>query len=208
MTTPALLAALDHHDADGADTGDATLRRLHARLEHDAHLDGLLDLTYTTVATPVGELLLVASADGLLRVAFEREDHDAVLAGLADRVGPRILRSEARLAAAAGQVAEYFAGRRRSFDLPVDLRLLSGFRLEVVRHLQEIGYGRTESYAEVAAATGHPAAVRAVGTACGRNPLPVVVPCHRVVRSDGTSGGYLGGPEAKQLLLALERSAA
>jgi methylated-DNA-[protein]-cysteine S-methyltransferase len=195
-----LLAALDRRD-------DA-LHRLHARLEHDAHLDGLLDLTYTTVPTPVGELLLVASADGLLRVAFEREDHGAVLAGLADRVGPRILRSEGRLADAAAQVAEYFAGRRRSFDLPLDLRLLSGFRLEVVRHLRGIGYGRTESYAEVAAATGHASAVRAVGTACGRNPLPVVVPCHRVVRSDGTSGGYLGGPEAKQLLLSLERSAA
>ena len=202
MTTPALLAALDHHD------DAATLGRLHGRLEHDAHLDGLLDLTYTTVATPVGELLLVASADGLVRVAFEREDHGAVLAGLADRVGPRILRSEGRLADAAGQVSEYFAGRRRSFDLPLDLRLLSGFRLDVVRHLREIGYGRTASYAEVAAAAGRPAAVRAVGTACGRNPLPVVVPCHRVVRSDGTSGGYLGGPEAKQLLLSLERSAA
>ena len=200
MTTPALLATLD--------PDENALRRLHARLEHDAHLDGLLDLTYTTVPTPVGELLLVASTDGLLRVAFEREDHAAVLAGLADRVGPRILRSEGRLADAAAQVAEYFAGRRRSFDLPLDLRLLSGFRLDVVRHLREIGYGRTESYAEVAAATGHPAAVRAVGTACGRNPLPLVVPCHRVVRSDGTSGGYLGGPEAKQLLLSLERSAA
>jgi methylated-DNA-[protein]-cysteine S-methyltransferase len=200
MTTPDLLAALDH------DTG--TLGRLHARLERDAHVAGLLDLVCTTVPTPVGELLLVASDDGLLRVAFEREDHDAVLAGLADRVGPRVLRSDERLADAASQVAEYFAGRRRSFELPLDLRLLSGFRLDVVRHLREIGYGRTESYAEVAAATGHPAAVRAVGTACGRNPLPVVVPCHRVVRSDGSSGGYLGGPEAKQLLLSLERSAA
>lgn len=201
MTTPDLLAGLDHDVAD-------TLRRLRGRLERDARRDGLLDLVFTTVPTPVGGLLLVASDQGLLRVAFEREDHEAVLAGLADRVGPRILRSDDRLAEAASQVEDYFAGRRHSFDLPLDLRLLSGFRLDVVRHLQRIGYGRTESYAEVARATGRPGAVRAVGTACGRNPLPVVVPCHRVVRSDGTSGGYLGGPGAKRLLLDLERSAA
>ncbi|HET6563220.1 MAG TPA: methylated-DNA--[protein]-cysteine S-methyltransferase [Marmoricola sp.] len=200
MTTPAPLSLLD--------PDDATLRRLHDRLERDAHLDGLLDLAYTTVPTPVGELLLVSSAEGLLRVAFDLEDHGAVLTGLAARVGPRVLRSDGRLADATRQVEEYFAGRRRSFDLALDLRLVSGFRLDVVRHLREIGYGSTESYAEVAAATGRPAAVRAVGTACGHNPLPVVVPCHRVVRSDGTSGGYLGGPAAKDLLLSLERSAA
>jgi methylated-DNA-[protein]-cysteine S-methyltransferase len=203
MTTsvvPALHAVLD--------PDEATMRRLHARLEEDAHLDGLLDLAYTTVPTPVGELLLVASSVGLVRVAFEVEDHPAVLASLADRVGPRVLRADDRLAGVTHQVEEYFAGRRRAFDLPLDLRLVSGFRLDVVRHLREIGYGRTETYAEVAAATGRPAAVRAVGSACGRNPLPVVVPCHRVVRSDGAAGGYLGGPEAKRLLLSLERAAA
>ncbi len=190
------------------DPDDATMRRLHDVLEHHARLEGLLDLAYTTVRTPVGSLLLVASDRGLLRVAFDCEDHDAVLARLAQTVGPRVLRSEGRLADAGRQLDEYFRGERRAFDLPLDLRLVSGFRLDVVSHLQEIGYGRTESYAEVAAATGRPTAVRAVGTACGRNPLPVVVPCHRVVRSDGTSGGYLGGPEAKHLLLSLERSAA
>jgi methylated-DNA-[protein]-cysteine S-methyltransferase len=198
--TTSPLAALD---PDGA-----TLHRLHARLERAAHRDGVLDLAYTTVPTPVGALLLVASADGLVRVAFEREGHAAVLAALAEQVSPRLLRSDERLAAAAGQLEEYFAGGRRSFDLALDLRLVSGFRLAVVRHLRGIGYGRTESYAAVAAATGRPAAVRAVGSACGRNPLPVVVPCHRVVRSDGATGGYLGGPEAKQLLLSLERAAA
>jgi methylated-DNA-[protein]-cysteine S-methyltransferase len=198
--TTSPLAALD---PDGA-----TLHRLHARLERAAHRDGVLDLAYTTVPTPVGALLLVASADGLVRVAFEREGHAAVLAALAEQVSPRLLRSDERLAAAAGQLEEYFAGGRRSFDLALDLRLVSGFRLDVVRHLRGIGYGRTESYAAVAAATGRPAAVRAVGSACGRNPLPVVVPCHRVVRSDGATGGYLGGPEAKQLLLSLERAAA
>ncbi len=200
MTSPSLLSALV--------PDEAALGRLHTRLENAARREGLLDLAYTTVPSPVGALLLVASPEGLLRVAFEREDHGSVLAGLAARVSPRLLRSERPLAAAASQVEEYFAGRRRTFDVPLDLRLVSGFRLAVVQHLREIGFGRTESYAEVAAAAGRPAAVRAVGTACGRNPLPVVVPCHRVVRSDGSSGGYLGGPEAKRLLLSLERSAA
>src|SRR5690606_33051107 len=113
----------------------------------------------------------------------------------------------ARLDGAARELDEYFEGRRRSFDLPLDLRLSTGFRREVVNHLPSIGYGRTESYAQVAAAAGHPRAVRAVGSACATNPLPVVVPCHRVVRSDGTLGGYLGGPEAKTALLALEHAA-
>ena len=105
------------------------------------------------------------------------------------------------------QLSEYFAGQRQSFELPLDFRLSSGFRRQVLAHLPEIGYGHTESYAQVAAATGNPRAVRAVGSACATNPIPVVVPCHRVVRSDGTSGGYRGGPEAKKSLLALEAAA-
>jgi methylated-DNA-[protein]-cysteine S-methyltransferase len=186
----------------------ATLHRLQRRLGAQAGAEGLLDIAYTTVDTPVGSLLVAATDKGVLRVAFEREGHDAVLQSLATLVSPRILRHEGRLGAAVSQIERYFAGTLRRFELPLDLRLVAGFRLEVVRHLTEIGYGRTESYAEVAAATGRPLAVRAVGTACGRNPLPVVVPCHRVVRSDGSFGGYLGGAEAKHTLLALERSAA
>ena len=165
------------------------------------------DVAYTTVDTPVGSLLLAATDRGVVRIAFDREGHDSVLESLATLVGPRILQHEGRLDEAVSQLGAYFAGTLRHFDLPLDLRLVSGFRLEVVQHLSEIGYGRTESYAEVAAATGRPSAVRAVGTACGRNPLPVVVPCHRVVRSDGMPGGYLGGTDAKHILLALEGSA-
>lgn len=185
-----------------------TVDRLRRQLPARAEAAGVLDIAYTTVDTPIGSLLVAATDRGLVRVAFEREGHDAVLESLADQVSPRILRHEARLDEAVSQIEAYFAGTLRRFDLALDLRLVAGFRLEVVRHLSGIGYGRTESYAEVAAATGRPLAVRAVGTACGRNPLPVVVPCHRVVRSDGTFGGYLGGTAAKHTLLALERSAA
>lgn len=181
--------------------------RLHARLVAAAERDGLLDVAYRTIATPVGELLLAATARGLVRVAYAREDHDAVLARLADAVSPRILRAPARLDAVSRQLDEYFAGRRRVFDVPLDLRLSTGFRRDVLAHLPEIGYGHTESYAQVAAAAGRPRAVRAVGSACATNPLPVVVPCHRVVRSDGSSGGYVGGPDAKHALLTLEAAA-
>lgn len=182
---------------------DAT-RRLHERLVAAAQQDGLLDLAYRTFDSPVGALLLAATEQGLVRVAYAREDHDAVLATLADAVSPRILRAPARLETTVRQLDEYFAGGRRTFDLPLDFRLSRGFRRAVLAHLPEIDYGSTESYAQVAAAAGSPKAVRAVGTACATNPLPVVVPCHRVVRSDGSSGGYVGGEDAKRTLLTLE----
>jgi methylated-DNA-[protein]-cysteine S-methyltransferase len=185
----------------------AALRALQSRLAAAAADAGLLDLSYTTLDTPIGKLLLAATDQGLVRVAFDRENHDAVLEQLADKISPRILHSAARLEAAVRQLDEYFAGHRREFELPLDWRLAKGFRREVLSHLPLIAYGQTESYAQVAAAAGNPKAVRAVGTACGTNPLPVVVPCHRVVRSDGSFGGYLGGTEAKQILLTLEAAA-
>ena len=182
----------------------ATLMRLHTRLADAAENDGVLDIAYRTVDTPVGPLLLAGTAVGLVRVAFAVEDHDTVLAALADRVSPRILRSPARLDDAARQLDQYFSRSRTSFDVPVDLRLAQGFRRSVIEHLRAIGYGRRQTYAEVAGAVGSPRAVRAVGTACAHNPLPVVIPCHRVVRSDGTSGQYVGGAAAKQTLLDFE----
>ncbi len=185
-------------------TDDETLSRLHRRLEHNADTDGLLDVAYRTVDTPVGTLLLAATTVGLVRVAYDVEEHTAVLAGLAESVSPRILLAPARLDAVARQIDEYFAKRRTVFDVPVDLRLAEGFRRNVIEHLRDIGYGRRESYATVAAAIGNPRAVRAVGSACAHNPLPVVIPCHRVVRSDGSTGQYVGGPAAKSALLDLE----
>lgn len=183
------------------------LHELHDRLARAAERAGVLDISYRTVDSPVGLLLLAATARGIVRVAFESENHDAVLESLADRVSPRILASPVRVDGAAKQFDEYFAGRRTSFDVPVDFSLSHGFRLNVLKHLSDIGYGRTESYADVAAATGKPKAVRAVGSACATNPVPVLVPCHRVLRSDGSLGGYLGGLEAKRVLLELESAA-
>ena len=186
------------------DTDEAAQRRLHDRLAAAAADGGLLDVAYRTLDTPVGSLLLAATERGLVRVAYASEGHDTVLARLAAGVSPRVLRAPARLDPVARELEEYFGGTRDAFDLPLDLRLSQGFRCRVLSHLTDIGYGTTASYAEVAAAAGSPRAVRAVGTACATNPLPVVVPCHRVVRSDGTMGGYAGGVEAKQALLDLE----
>jgi methylated-DNA-[protein]-cysteine S-methyltransferase len=190
-------------DTPAADEA-ATLTRLHHRLAQAADTADVLDVAYRTIDTPVGTLLLAATTAGLVRVAYDIEGHDAVLAGLADIISPRVLRAPARLDSAARQIDEYFAKRRTSFEVPVDLRLAEGFRRNVIEHLRDIGYGRRESYAAVAAAIGHPRAVRAVGTACAHNPLPVVIPCHRVVRSDGSTGQYVGGPLAKSTLLDLE----
>ncbi|WP_101949596.1 methylated-DNA--[protein]-cysteine S-methyltransferase [Mycobacterium sp. 3519A] len=183
---------------------DGALTRLHQRLERDADAADLLDIAYRTLDTPVGTLLLAATTAGLVRVAYDVEGHDAVLHALAERISPRVLRAPARLDAVARQIDEYFAKQRTAFDVPVDLRLADGFRRNVIEHLREIGYGHRESYATVAAAIGNPKAVRAVGTACAHNPLPVVIPCHRVVRSDGATGQYVGGPVAKSTLLDLE----
>jgi methylated-DNA-[protein]-cysteine S-methyltransferase len=186
----------------------AELGDLHARLARRAADEGLLDLAHRTADSPFGPLLLAATDRGLVRVAFDCEGHDAVLARLAELISPRILRSARRTDDAARQLDEYFAGRRRTFDLAVDLRLAHGFRRSVLEQLPGIAYGTTRSYAEIARAAGNPAAVRAVGSACSHNPVPLVVPCHRVVRSDGTIGQYLGGTDAKVALLALEARAA
>jgi methylated-DNA-[protein]-cysteine S-methyltransferase len=183
---------------------ETELAALHDRLAGSADAGGLLDVAYRTLDTPVGTLLLAATRQGLVRVAYPVEGHDQVLQGLSARVSPRILNAPRRLDAAAREIDEYFAGRRRSFDLPLDHSLSSGFRRRVLAHLPGIGYGQTASYATVAAAVGSPRAVRAVGTACATNPLPVVVPCHRVIRSDGRIGEYRGGAAAKRVLLDLE----
>lgn len=186
---------------------EETNHRLHRRLEEAASSAGLLDVAYRTLDTPVGALLLAATPKGLVRVAYAREDHDLVLERLARDVSPRILLAPARLDVVAREIDEYFAGRRSAFDVPLDLQLSHGFRRTVLSHLPEIGYGKTASYAEIAKAAGSPRAVRAVGSACANNPLPVVLPCHRVVRSDGTLGQYVGGVEAKETLLSLEGAA-
>jgi methylated-DNA-[protein]-cysteine S-methyltransferase len=207
MATPAksedaevLFASLRQIDADKQ-------QRLRARLAEQAVARGLLDVAYRTLDTPVGSLLLAATEQGLVRVAYAVENHERVLDTLAALISPRILSAPARLDRVAMELDEYFAGTRQTFDVALDLRLARGFRREVLSRLPAIGYGETRSYSDVAAAAGNPRAVRAVGTACATNPLPLVVPCHRVVRADGSLGGYVGGVDVKQRLLNLEAAA-
>jgi methylated-DNA-[protein]-cysteine S-methyltransferase len=195
---PALL--LTPVDAD-------TLGRLHRRLEQGAEQARLVDVAYNTIDSPLGRLLLAATPKGLVRVAYASESHNRVLQALSEKLSPRVLRAPKRLDDAAREIDDYFARRRRVFDLTLDLSLSRGFRQLVQTHLPEIGYGQTRSYRDVAELVGNPRAVRAVGTACATNPLPIVVPCHRVLRTDGTLGGYIGGPEAKTALLTLEAAA-
>ena len=181
------------------------LERLLGRLVDEADRRAEVDVGYRTVDGPVGPLLLAATPTGLVRVAFASEGEDAVLQELADRVSPRVLPLPARLDETARELDEYFAGRRHRFDVALDWQLSGGYRREVLTHLAvDVEYGRTTSYAGLAAMTVSPRAVRAVGTACATNPIPVVVPCHRVVRSDGSMGRYRGGEEAKHVLLELE----
>jgi methylated-DNA-[protein]-cysteine S-methyltransferase len=180
------------------------LLALHDQLVERAEAAAVLDVAYRTMDSPFGSLLLAATEAGLLRVGFESEGFDHVLEALARQVSPRILRAPGRLERAARQLDEYFAGQRRTFDLALDLVLSRGFRRDVLGYLPAIAYGTTRSYGDVAAAVEHPRAARAVGTACATNPLPLVLPCHRVVRSDGALGSYLGGETMKRRLLELE----
>jgi methylated-DNA-[protein]-cysteine S-methyltransferase len=184
---------------------DGFLTRLHARLAAAAERDDALDVAYRTVDSPVGPLLIAATPVGLVRVAFDSEGNDAVLQNLSDRISSRVLKAPARLDTVAHQLDEYFSGRRQHFDVSLDWQLSKGFRRTVLEHLAvDIGYGSTASYGTLARLSGSPHAVRAVGTTCATNPIPVVVPCHRVVRADGTMGQYRGGPAAKRILLNLE----
>jgi methylated-DNA-[protein]-cysteine S-methyltransferase len=188
-----------------AESGNGeAVSRLRTELARRASAADLLDVAYRTLDTPVGQLLLATTPDGLVRVAYPQEGHDAVLRFLAENVSPRLLAAPRQLDVVARQIDEYFAGRRRSFQLDLDLRLRQGFRRQVLESLRKVPYGATVSYGQVADELSNPRATRAVGTACATNPLPVVIPCHRVVRSDGAPGGYIGGTAAKSLLLDLE----
>ena len=167
---------------------------------------GLLDVAYAGVDSPVGRLLLAATPAGIVRVAFAREGDEAVLKDLAQRISPRVLEAPGRLDRARRQLDEYFGGGRTAFELPLDWRLSHGFRARVLHAIAAIPYGSTGTYRSVATAAGTPNAVRAAGTACATNPIPIIVPCHRVVRSDGTMGRYGGGEAAKRTLLEHEHA--
>ncbi|MGH9118487.1 MAG: methylated-DNA--[protein]-cysteine S-methyltransferase [Acidimicrobiales bacterium] len=188
--------------------GDPSAPDLEA-LARRAEADELVDVAWTTTDSPVGELLLAATPAGLVRVSFtsEHEDADEVLEALAARLSPRVLALRSRLDPVRRQLDEYFAGRRDQFDVAVDWSLSHGFRRRALGVLaDEVGFGQVVTYKELAERTGSPRAVRAAGSACATNPIPIVVPCHRVVRTGGGLGGYGGGLDAKRLLLTLEGS--
>ena len=168
--------------------------------------EGLLDAAFTRVATPIGRLLVVQGAAGIVRVGFEEDPEDRLLAEVAAGLGPRILASDRELAPVRDALEAYFEGESDPLALPVDLRLAGApFRRAVLETLhRDVGRGATISYGALASRSGHPRAARAVGTACARNPVPIFVPCHRVVPSAGGIGSYGGGPERKLALLELE----
>jgi methylated-DNA-[protein]-cysteine S-methyltransferase len=167
--------------------------------------EGLLDVAYTSVDSPLGPLVVASTPKGLVRVSYtEFRGEDAVLEDLARRVSPRVLEAPARLDGVRRELDEYFEGRRQEFDTPIDWSHLAGFTREVLRATAAIRFGEVSTYAGVAEAAGSPRAVRAAGNALGANPMPVVVPCHRVLRTGGSLGGYTGGLERKEFLLRLE----
>jgi methylated-DNA-[protein]-cysteine S-methyltransferase len=174
-------------------------------LAERAEDEGLLDVAYTLVDSPLGPLVVAATPEGLVRVAYsDFRGQDDVLEELARRVSPRVLEAPGRLDGIRRELDEYFEGRRQRFETPVDWSHLAGFTREVLRATAAIGFGEVSTYAGVAAAAGSPRATRAAGNALGSNPMPVVVPCHRVLRTGGSLGGYTGGLEKKEYLLRLE----
>jgi methylated-DNA-[protein]-cysteine S-methyltransferase len=191
-----------YHHHRGPEPLETSVRdRLIARA--DAH--GLIDVAFERHDSPLGTILLGATRRGLLRVGLPAEDEGAVLEEVAHRLSPRVLDApRGVLTEARHQLDEYFDGRRRAFDVRLDWRLAHGFRREVLRATARIPYGGTASYRDVATEAGSPIAVRAAGTALATNPLPIVVPCHRVLPTGGTLGAYRGGAEAKARLLDLE----
>jgi methylated-DNA-[protein]-cysteine S-methyltransferase len=174
------------------------------RVARGAAEAGLLDVAYAHVDSPLGPLLVAGTERGLVRLAYPTEREDAVLDGLAARLSPRVLEAPERLDPVRRALDEYFEGRRPDLDVPLDWSLTSGFTRRVLQRTARIPVGQTLTYREVAADAGSPAGSRAAGNALGSNPIPIVVPCHRVVRSGGALGGYTGGVERKVFLLRLE----
>ncbi len=182
----------------------AAARRLTRRIAGE----GLADVTYASVDSPWGPLLAATTKRGLVKLGYPEDDVESVLERLARRVSPRIVEADAGsdggLEAVQRELDEYFEGRRRTFELPLDWTLVGPFGRRVLRATSEIPYGGVLSYAEVAAEAGSPRGSRAAGNALGANPIPIVVPCHRVLRSGGALGGYGGGLHRKRFLLELE----
>ena len=185
---------------------DDRARELADRVAAGATGRGLLDVAVGEVDSPIGRLLVAVTPRGLARVAFEDEDRDRVLAELASRLSPRILESAAVTGDARRELEEFFAGERTRFGVKVDRRLIQGIARDVLRATSKIPYGELSTYGVVARQIGRPTAARAVGRALGSNPIPVVIPCHRVIGAGGALTGYAGGLDRKVALLELEGS--
>ena len=189
-----------------APMADLDRRGLTTALAQRAGKAGLLDVAYAEIDSPIGELIVFVTPRGLLRIKYADEPIEGVLADVAARVSPRILRAPARTDEARHELEAYFGLRRRSFNLPIDWSLVHGFAGRILRRTAGIPFGDVRSYGQLAALAGSPRAARAVGNALGSNPIPIVVPCHRVLHADGGLGGYSGGLDRKRYLLALEGS--
>ncbi|MGH2841631.1 MAG: methylated-DNA--[protein]-cysteine S-methyltransferase [Solirubrobacteraceae bacterium] len=189
------------------DTAPGHATDLAARTASRAAEEGLADVAYATVDSPAGRLVAVATPRGLARIAYELPNGglDTILDQVAERLSPRIVQAPARLDAVRRELDEYFDGRRDDFDVPLDWSLVSGpFTRRVLEVTAAIPFGATRSYREVAEDAGSPRAFRAAGNALGSNPIPIIVPCHRVLASGGGLGGYTGGLDVKRLLLSIE----
>ena len=198
-TSERIAAALER-----APTGEAAEVAV-TRVAERAEREGLADVAYAPYDSPLGPGLVAATDRGLVAVALPNRDADDFLTQLAAGVSPRVLELPARLDRARRELDEYFAGRRREFDLGLDWSLVPpGFYGRVLRATARLPYGTTSTYGEMADRAGNPRAYRAAGTALGSNPIPLVVPCHRVLRAGGVLGDYGGGPEMKEFLLRLE----
>jgi methylated-DNA-[protein]-cysteine S-methyltransferase len=178
--------------------------RLMASLGPLAEAAGVVDVAYASMDSPVGELLVAVTPRGVVRVSYASETADEVLAELAERVSPRVLRLPWRTDKARRELDEYFAGSRQQFDITVDWSLVRGFAQGVLRATARVPFGQVTTYRQMAEAAGSPRASRAAGNALGSNPIPILVPCHRVLHTGGGLGGYAGGLERKRYLLTLE----
>lgn len=184
--------------------GDGSDERAAARVAVRADGEGLVDVAYARVDSPLGTLLAAATPQGLVRLAYGGEQSDPILEDLARRVSPRVLELRARLEPLERELDEYFEGARRRFDLHIDLSLVRGFGRRVLESTAQIPYGEAATYRDIAIRAGSERATRAAGNALGANPIAIVVPCHRVVRTGGGLGGYTGGLDRKEFLLGLE----
>ena len=189
--------------AGGSPIAEAAARAAQ-RLASAADREGLVDIAFATVDSPLGPLLALGTERGLMMLSYADQSTEEKLTRVAARISPRIMEAPARLDAARRELDEYFAGRRRHFEIPIDWSLIGGYARTVLERTGEIPYGQALSYAELSAQVGNPRGARATGNALGSNPIPIVIPCHRVLRTGGALGGYTGGLDRKRFLLALE----